>query len=102
MDIISGTTPTLVFKFNEIRPQDIGQCYLLIKQNGQTVVEKTITDSVITTSSVSFTLTQTDTFALAMQSPTRIVLDWKTRDGVRGRSAIYECTIKSEGKSDVY
>lgn len=102
MDIIRGTTPTLIFKFREIEPTDISQCFLMIKQNGKTVVEKTISDATVTTESLSFTLSQEDTFALATQNPTKVVLDWKTTGGVRGRSAMYECTIRPEGKGNVY
>lgn len=35
MEIIRGTTPTIIFTFNEIDAADISVCYLLIKQNGQ-------------------------------------------------------------------
>ena len=102
MEIIRGTTPTIIFQFKDISPTDISQCYLLIKQKGQTVIEKSISDATVTSESLSFTLAQEDTFALATQSPTQVMLDWKTIDGVRGRSVMYECNVKVEGKSNVY
>lgn len=102
MEIIRGTTPTLIFKFSEIAPSDISACYLLIKQCGHTVVQKELTDSEITSRGLEFTLTQADTLALSGREKAQVVLDWKTTGGVRGRSNMYDCTIKPAGKDNVY
>lgn len=99
MEIIRGTTPTIIFTFNEIDAADISVCYLLVKQNGQTVIEKTLADAVLS-DSLSFTLTQTDTLSLKLQTA-QICLDWKTTGGVRGRSRVYDCAVKEAGVNDV-
>lgn len=102
MEIIRGTTPTLIFTFSEIEPSDISVCYLLIKQYGQTVIEKTLADGVVSEDGLSFTLTQSDTLALSTTYSAQVLLDWKTSGGVRGRSNIYDCAVKVAGKDNEY
>lgn len=102
MEIIRGTTPTLIFTFSEIEPSDISVCYMLIKQKGQTIIEKQLSDGVVDENGLSFTLTQTDTLALSTTIPAQVLLDWKTAEGVRGRSNIYDCAVKVAGKDNEY
>lgn len=102
MEIIRGTTPTLIFTFSEIEPSDISVCYMLIKQRGQTIIEKTLSDGVVDENGLSFTLTQTDTLALSTTNSAQVLLDWKTAGGVRGRSNIYDCAVKVAGKDNEY
>lgn len=102
MEIISGTTPTLIFTFKEIEPNRISACYMLIKQRGQIIVQKTLRDGVISNGGLGFTLTQSDTLSLTTSSPAQVMLDWKTIDGVRGRSNIYECGVKVAGIDNEY
>lgn len=102
MEIIRGTTPTLIFTFNEIEPEDISICYLLIKQKENAIIEKTLQDSVIFNGGLSFTLTQSDTLSLSTAVPAKVVLDWKTTGGVRGRSNIYDCAVREAGVNNEY
>lgn len=103
MEIIRGTTPTLIFTFSEIEATDINQCYMMIKQRGQTIVEKTFADSVILEDGgLSFTLAQADTLSLCANESAKVMLDWKTTGGVRGRSNIYDCAVKVAGKENEY
>lgn len=102
MEIIRGTTPTLIFTFSEIEPSDISVCYMLIKQKGQTIIEKTLSDGVVSSEGLSFTLTQTDTLSLCTNESAKVMLDWKTTGGVRGRSNIYDCLVKMAGVNNEY
>lgn len=102
MEIIRGTTPTLIFTFSEIEPEDISICYMLIKQRGQTIIEKTLSDGEISNGGLSFTLTQADTLSLSLASSAKVLLDWKTTGGVRGRSNIYDCAIREAGVNNEY
>lgn len=101
MEIIRGTTPTIIYTFKEIKPSDISECYLLIKQNGNTVIERTLSDGEVSDTELRFTLSQADTLSLAMDKA-QIILDWKTQQGIRGRSAIVSFSVKQEGKNNEY
>lgn len=101
MEIIRGTTPTIIFTFNEIDAADISVCYLLIKQNGETVLEKTLSDGTVIDGKLSFTLSQTETLSLTTSAPASVVLDWKTTAEVRGRSNIYRFDVKQAGVDEV-
>lgn len=100
-EIIRGTTPTVIYSFDMIKPEDISVCYLLIKQRGHPVIEKTLGDSSLTDGKLSFTLTQEETLSLSTAYPAQIVLDWKTTGGVRGRSNIVDCAVRQAGKDAV-
>lgn len=101
MEIIRGTTPSIIYKFDIVQPEHITVCYLLIKQKGQTVIEKTLNDAVVTSESITFTLTQQDTLQLITPFTAQIMIDWKTEGGVRGRSEIVEVGVKPSGKDEV-
>lgn len=98
--IVRGTTPTIEFTFTQIDPSDITVAYLALKQNSQTVVEKSITDATVTSESVMFTLAQEDTLKLTRDSGV-ITLDWKTANGVRGRSNALEFKVEDPAKNEV-
>lgn len=101
MEIIEGTTPTLIFTFDTVSAEDISVAYLLIKQRGNVVVQKTIEDALVSDGKLMFTLTQADTLALTVVFPATVVLDWKTASGVRGRSNVYECKVLPAGVNEV-
>ena len=96
--LISGTTPTITFTFNEVDVSDISVAYLVIKVYGQTIIEKDITEAQADESTLSWTLTQAETLLLKPGATCRIGCDWKTSEGVRGRSVIGEYKIEASGK----
>lgn len=101
MEIIRGTTPTLIFCFDTIRAENLATAILLIKQKNRTVIEKELNDGTVSDGQISFTLTQEETLRLSMDFSAQICLDWKTTGGVRGRSNIYDCTVRPAGKDEV-
>lgn len=101
MEIIRGTTPTLIFTFDTIDVDDISVAYLLVKQSGNTVIEKTFEDSTISEEKLMFSFTQAETLSLAQGVPASVVLDWKTIAGIRGRSNIYRFDVKQAGVDEV-
>lgn len=101
MEIIRGTTPTMIFTFDTISVDDITVAYLLIKQSNNTVIEKTLENSTISEGKLMFTFTQTETLSLAQGVPASVVLDWKTTAGIRGRSNIYRFDVKQAGVNEV-
>lgn len=100
MEIIRGTTPTLIFTFSQITPDNLAVAYLLIKQGNSTIIEKELSDGIIEDGALSFTLAQEDTLKLSTSCNAQIVLDWKTTGNVRGRSRIYDSAVRVAGKDE--
>lgn len=96
MEIIRGTTPTIIFTFEQIKPEELAVAYLLIKQGETEVIRKELSEGLISEGSLLFTLSQEETLSLAEESA-KICLDWKTTAGVRGRSNIYDCSVRIPG-----
>lgn len=86
IEITRGTTPTVIFSFDDVRTSDITAAYMTIRQesNQAVVVKREIEDAVIDEGTVSFKLTQSDT--LAVEGKAEILLNWKTADSTRGVS----------------
>ena len=101
MEIIRGTTPTIIFTFNLIDVTDITVAYLIFTQNNTEVLEKSISDAVVEDEKLCFTLSQEDTLSLSASSKASFSLDWKLANGTRGRSNIYETNIGNSGKDEV-
>ena len=106
MEIIRGTTPTILYTFNDIDPGDITYAYLLIKQKSA-VIEKYLGDASVTPDSlqtrgnISFTLTQQDTLNLTVNQRAVVSLDWKLSNGTRGRSNVVGFSVENSGKNEV-
>lgn len=66
ISITRYTTPTIVIT-PEVAPASLDKYYLTIKQ-GDTVIEKTLTDSVLSETTVSTTLDEADTANLSATS----------------------------------
>jgi len=105
MPIIRYTTPTIRFEFSEIDVTDIAVAWLVIKQGGQTVIERSLdTAEVIHTQnsdSLSWTLTQVETKNLSKALGVQIYCDWKLQDGTRGRSHVKAESVEETGKQEV-
>lgn len=83
--IIIGTTPTITYTFKVVPVSSIVTAVLTIKQRTGIVLEKTLADATVGTNTLSWTLTQEETFSLGMSAGT-IMLNWLTADGVAGAS----------------
>lgn len=81
--IIRGTTPTLKYKFDNIKVADIEAAYLTIKA-GETI-EKDLTSAEVGSDYIAWKLTQAET--LSFSDSIWTMLNWKLADGTRGASA---------------
>ena len=95
--IIRGTTPTLKYVFKSVQVSDIVSAYLTIKAN--TSIEKTLSDAVVGTNYISWTLTQAET--LAFGNDVSVMLNWKLQDGTRGASEQKTIIISDNLKDSV-
>lgn len=101
MELIRGTTPTIIFSFDTIQAANISVAVLCVKQSKSTVIEKELSDGLVSEGKLLFTLSQEDTLKLNPSLVAKIILDWKTSAGVRGRSNIVEATVTNPGKEEV-
>ena len=99
--IIRGTTPTIEFTFSTVSVSDIVVADLTIKQGETAVIEKDITAATVGASSISWLLSQEDTLTFKSVQPLTIGCDWKTDEGLRGRSNILTASVGEPGKNEV-
>lgn len=83
--IIRGTTPTLKYTFKSVQVSDISVAFLTIKQADEIIVRKALDAAVVGDGSISWTLTQTETLAVA-PGQAEAMINWRTSDGTRGAS----------------
>ena len=91
IEIVKGTTPTLQFSFRSIDPADITTAILTIKRKNTIVLRKELTDAVVGSDSISWTLTQAET--LGINGLAEVVANWLTDTGVRGVSKRADVTF---------
>ena len=98
-NIIRATTPTFKYKFKSVTVANITKAYLTIKQEGETIIEKTLEDATVGTDFLSWTFTQAETLQMST-SKIRVMLNWKLADGTRGASKkttlAIDCNFKEE------
>lgn len=98
--MISGTTPTILFKFTDINPAEITVAVLTIKQGESTVIQRNIDTATVSEESLAWTLSQEETLELRLV-PVTICCDWKLNTGIRGRSEILREPVEAPGIAEV-
>ena len=104
MAIIRWTTPTFEFPFDEdISVSDIDSAYLVLKQWGNTIVSKDISEADIDSdaNTVSWTLTQAETGLVVTAKKCDVMCDWVLSDGTRGRSDVASYSVEDSGINEV-
>ena len=101
--IIRGTTPTIRFTFQAVNVANITTAYMTVKQLAADVITREIDTAYIdaTNNSIEWELTQEETLRLGIGRNACVMCDWKTADGVRGRSKVAEYMIAPSGKNEV-
>ena len=88
-----GTTPTLNFKL-PFAADTIADGFISIAQNRHVVIDKPISDWIISGNTVKVTLTQEETLNLVVSNTTEIQLRVKLADGTALASEIF--TVSTE------
>lgn len=101
MEIIRGTTPTVQFVFKDVEAAQIEVAFLIIKQKNMPVIERDISTSNTGENYISWTLTQEETLGLVEGIIAKVVCDWRTFQGLRGRSELFVANVESSGKNEV-
>lgn len=83
--IIIGTTPTITYTFKVVPVSSITKAVLTVKERGENIIEKDLSDATVGEDTLSWTLTQEETLAIGARGAS-IMLNWLTADGVRGAS----------------
>lgn len=100
--IIRGTTPTLRFTFKYIDPEQITSAALTIKQNRALIIEKDLSEAIVSASdhSIAYKLAQEETLSFVVGKIT-IMHNWLLDDGTRGASAETTITVEDNHKNEV-
>lgn len=83
--IIKGTTPTIIYTFNEISVSNIAAAVLTIKVGSSIIIEKNLAAATVGDKSLSWKLSQEE--SLAASGNAEMMINWVTADGTRGASA---------------
>ena len=101
--IIRGTTPTITFKFDTVDPANITEAFITIKSVNDlstAIVQNSLATANVTADSISWELSQTDTFKLTAGDTVNVYCDWK-EGTTRGRSRVATCRVFETGKDEV-
>ena len=79
--IIIGTTPTITYTFKVVPVSSIVKAVLTVKERGENIIEKDLSDATVGEDTLSWTLTQEETLAIGARGAS-IMLNWLTADGV--------------------
>lgn len=91
IEIVIGTTPSLIFTFKTVNPFDLTRAVLTIQQLGRTIVERDLTSATLNSDSVSWTLTQEETLLFSASNDAEILVNWLDNNGTRGVSVKSRC-----------
>lgn len=83
--IVIGTTPTIIYKFRIISPDDLIQAKITIKGKNTILLSKFLSEATIKEDSIEWKLSQAETLSLGVGTRT-MMLNWLTADGTRGVS----------------
>ena len=83
--IVIGTTPTIIYKFSIISPNDLIQAKMTIKGKNTILISKFLSEATIKEDSIEWKLSQAETLSLGVGTRT-MMLNWLTADGTRGVS----------------
>lgn len=83
--IVIGTTPTIIYKFNMVSPQDFVKAELTIEGHDSILLTKSMSDAEISDTQLSWKLSQSETLSLGTGSR-KMMCNWLTADGTRGAS----------------
>lgn len=76
-NIARWTTPAITYKPSAVDVEDIDDIFLVVKQNGQEILRKGLTDATVTTTDgFVWTFTQQETSALNSQSISVVQVDY--------------------------
>ena len=81
--IARWTTPSITYKPSQVQVEDIGQIYVVLKQNGIVKLKKSINDASKSVDGFTWQLTQDDTKLFKSNVPVVVQVDYKTIAGQR-------------------
>lgn len=99
--IARWTTPSLTYKPSAVSMNTISEVYLVIKQNGQVIIEKTLQDAIVSENGYRWDLSQADSSKLLCKHPATIQVDYKCLDGKRYTTKLKSCEICNSAKNEV-
>ena len=99
--IIRGTTPTITFTFSDFNATDIVEAVFVIKQGGNTILQMDLSEADVDESTLTWYLTQENTFLLNSALGGIIVCDWLLDNGIRGRSEVFSFAVDNPAVEEI-
>jgi len=99
--IIRGTTPTITFTFSDFDTSEIDEAVFVIKQGGNIILQRDLTEAYIDETTLSWNLSQEDSFLLNSALGGVIMCDWLLVNGIRGRSEVYTFCVDNPAVEEV-
>lgn len=97
--IIKGTTPTIIYTFNEISVSNITAAVLTIKNGSSIIIEEDLSSATVGEKSLSWKLSQEE--SLAASGNAEMMINWVLVDGTRGASKTTSVTFAPNHKEEV-
>lgn len=98
--IARWTTPSIMYKPSAVEMNTIIEIYLVIKQNGETIIEKAKEDAIESEDGYRWALTQEETALLLRTQSAVIQVDYKCADGMRYTTKPKEFEVKNSAKNE--
>ena len=98
--IVIGTTPTIIYKFSIISPDDLIQAKMTIKGKNTILLSKFLSEATIKKDSIEWKLSQAETLSLGVGTRT-MMLNWLTADGTRSVSPKVTVNVDNNDVAEV-
>lgn len=89
MIVIRGTTPSITFTITQVRIADIAVAYMTMKQSGQLLLEKDLSEATTGDKMLTWDLSQSETLGIDPQATVSVQLRYRTNAGKAYASKIY-------------
>ena len=99
--LVRGTTPLIIYTFETVSPSDLSSAYLILKQNGEEKIRKSLENCTLGNMTLTWTLTQEETLSLVAGASCLICLDWVKEDGTRGVGKTTQVSVSSSAINEV-
>lgn len=95
VDIIRGTTPTIIYNLDTVDVADITKAFLTIRAAGTVAVKKNLEEAAAGEKSLTWQLTQEETLMFGDGQKAKMMLNFKLTDGTR--CASHEMELQFRG-----
>ena len=101
VDIIRGTTPTIIYEFRTVDVASLAVVILTVKSGSVIKLQKDLTDATAGEKSLTWDLTQEETLMFDINERAKMMLNYRLADGTRGASRETELCFRQNHIEEV-